>query len=702
MAGTRRKGTSKRAPILSGAVGGPSTGAGLRYQIHYALLRLLQLFPEVLSFSARNPGIHLEPREVDGVTVTRWDIGFENPREVAEVKLNPTKEDLDQWVERSRAHGGQDGVKFLLVYSKGGARRLVALSHLIRVAHECGSDAAKFDALVDLEEIREAEGFLSNLGPHPQSVLTRMKLLHLPDQALDAQIDFYCAVLAGEEHGRRLREMLFTRIAEALTGRASLQVRDLIQAATDAGIHLHSTPEVDVPGLPKEIRDALLLLNKCPVPVPVEILAIAVGSTPEALTGLLEHARGTVLVLEATWKLAPLPVALPHAPGDLCASGLRAILSFIDRNKYHHAGRNQVHNAIALARICASERPEVVARLFITIDKPLKVWGDKHLVLDAAELAIGCARKVPARGRAEAEGEAQAMICGKSWALQRTGRLEEARIAAEKSLQLGEDIGWDRNTAYCEKCIGRLYRIMAEGAPDSGKKREYLDLSRTRLETAIARFSLSSEFGPSHPEIGDCYSLLGRTYLIAQDIPAARECVDKAGRLLSINDGKDYLDLKILEGELMERRDREVAETYYTDVLKLKREFIGDAERSEIAARAYLSRAKNRAAMGKSESAVYDFAKAEELWTRLGEPANAAAATWDRLKMQKLVPPSALNVLLKESSLPVRVEVIREHQQRLEAFSGKRTARRSEPGIEYWQQLIKLAREKVALQDTQW
>jgi tetratricopeptide (TPR) repeat protein len=494
--------------------------------------------------------------------------------------------------------------------------------------------------------------------------------------------------------------MLFTRIAEAIPLRASLPVRDLIKTAIDADIHLNSTPEVDVPGLPNEIRDAILLLNKCAVPVPVEILANAVGSTPEALGGLLEHARGVVLITEEKWRIAPLPVPLPRASGDLCARGLKAILSFIDNNRYHDVGRDQVHNAIALAQICANEHPDAVARMFIALDKPLKAWGDKHLVLDVSELVIGCARRVPSRGRGEVEGEAQAMICGKSWALQRIGRLDEARIAAEKSLKLGEDIGWDRNTAYCEKCVGRLYRIMAEEVSDAEKKREFLDSSRTRLETAIARFSLSPEFEPNHPEIGDCYSLLGRTYLVAQNIKSAWECVAKAGRLLSQNDGKDYLDLRILEGELLERRDREAADGCYFEVLK--QDFVGDAERSEIAARAYLKRAKNRAAMGRDELAARDFSKAEELWTRLGEPANAAVAAWDRLKMQKAVPPSALNLLQKEQSLPVRVEVIREHQRRLEPFAGKRIARRSEPAIEYWQQLIKLAREKVAVQDTQW
>src|SRR5262249_30035188 len=157
--------------------------------------------------------------------------------------------------------------------------------------------------------------------------------------------------------------------------------------------------------------------------------------------GLLEHARGAVLVEQGKWKLAPLPVSLPHASGDVCARGLKAILSFIENNRYQDEARRQVHNAIALARVCASEHPEAAARMFIAIDKPLKSWGDKHLVLDAAELVIGCARRVPSRGRAEVEGEAQAMICGESWALQRIGRLDEARVAAERSQKLGEDIG---------------------------------------------------------------------------------------------------------------------------------------------------------------------------------------------------------------------------------------------------------------------
>jgi tetratricopeptide (TPR) repeat protein len=337
--------------------------------------------------------------------------------------------------------------------------------------------------------------------------------------------------------------------------------------------------------------------------------------------------------------------------------------------------------------------------MFITLDKPLKYWGDKHVVLETAELTIESARHVSCRTRAEAEGEAQAMICGASWALQRIGRLDEARISAEKSLQLGEDIGWDRNTAYCEKCIGRLYRIMAEEEPDATRRTEYLRHSRGRLESAIARFSGSSEFGPEHPEVGDCHSLLGRTYLVDSKSEDAWSCVRRAARLLSPSDGKDYMDVKILEGELLESQDRDAAEGCYSEVLSY--DFVGDSEKSEIAARAYLRRAINRAAMRKQQMAVCDFDKAEALWTSLGEPRNAARAAWERLRLEKAIPESGFRLLSKEP-LPIGVEVIREHQRRLAEFAGRRTAKRVEPGQEYWIQLIKDARQRFAIENVEW
>lgn len=692
----------QKTRAISGATGGPSTGAGLNYQIKYGVLRALRLFPEVLSFPLRNPFIRIEPRVIQNEEVTRWDLSFEDPWEVAEAKLSPSKEDLSEWLGRAAKLGPSTAAKFVLVFSKTATRRLVALKKLMRVALEAGNEREKFRKLVDLEAAPDCADMLAELGENPSELLQRMKLLDFPEHNLDDQILFYSTMLAGEAGGPLLRDLLFTQISQAVPDRGTLHIADLLGLASGRGIKLNAPPSVNVPGLPDEVRDTLLVLRDCPQPVPGEILAKIFGTTAEKLRHRLEDAKvaSAVVVADTGWKLAPLPLPLPHATEALCATALRATLAFIDAHKYEPTASQQARNAIALARSCVVTHPEAVARMFISLDKPLKSLGDKHLVFEAAELTIASARKCATRGRQEVEGEAQALICGTSWALQRIGRLEDARIAADDSLRLGEAIGWERNTAFCEKCVGRLHRIMAEDTKYANSKSELLRESAKYLERAIVRFSQSLEFGPDHPEVGDCYSLLGRTHLVAGKSSEARKAVTKASKLMPPSGGKDYLDLRILDGELLEASDPDAAEMCYSEVVNSKgRSF--DSERSEIVARAYFRRGLNRAAMRNVPGAIFDLQKAQDLWDQLGEHENAARASWKRFKLQGAIPHSALKLLTAEPVL-VRVAVVKGHQNRLAAFKGRKVARRSEPGSEYWLQLIRDARARVAVESVIW
>jgi len=168
-----------------------------------------------------------------------------------------------------------------------------------------------------------------------------------------------------------------------------------------------------------------------------------------------------------------------------------------------------------LAEACAGPRPGVTATVFRALDKFLKDIGDKHLVLKIAELSIRAAREVAPRTREVAEGEAHALICGRSWVYQRINRLADARVAAEESLQCGKDINWERNTAYCMKCLGRLLRLEAEQTPAGPTRKQLLEESARHIRDAIARFSGMPEFGSDHPEVGDCYSLLGVRFSMA-------------------------------------------------------------------------------------------------------------------------------------------------------------------------------------------
>ena len=687
---------------ISGAVGGPSTGAGLNYQINYAVLRALRLFPEVLTFPLRNPYIRVEPRAITDGEVTRWDLGFEDPWELAEAKLNPGGDDTNEWLERATKHGASGVIRFVLVLGKLATRRLISLKKLIRIAEETQHDESQFRALVDFEAVPDSTELLQELGAHPSDLLRRIKLVDLPEHILSDQILFYSKMLAGEEGAPNLRDLLFSKISEAIPARATLYIRDLITVAGERGIALNAHPSVDIPGLPGDVRETILILRECPLPVPCEVLAKILGTTEQELREKLQEARvsSAIAMAGAEWKLVPLPLPLQHASGELCARGLKAILAFVDAHKYEVVASRQSRNAIALARNCVVSHPEAVARMFISLDKPLKSLGDKHLVLEAAELTVSAARKTPTRGRLEAEGEAQALICGTSWALQRIGRLEQARVVAEESLQLGEAIGWERNTSFCEKCIGRLYRIMGEEATDAISKRELLRTSVAHLENAIDRFSRSKEFGPEHSEVGDCYSLLGRTYLVSGARREAQLAVRKASALIPPSAAKDYLDLRILEGELLEVNDPEAADICYVEVIGKKGEAT-DSERSEIIARAHFRRGLNLAAMGKTRLAIQELRKAEELWQSLAEDDNRARAAWKRLKLEGSIPQAALKLLSAEPAA-VRVAAVNSHQGRVAGLSSKRAARRSEPGAEYWVQLIKDARARVAVESIKW
>src|SRR5262249_6360811 len=139
------------------------------------------------------------------------------------------------------------------------------------------------------------------------------------------------------------------------------------------------------------------------------------------------------------------------------------LLAFIEVYQRDKEARDQLTNVVHLAKNCLNFRPRTVANVFRTLDKLLKRRGDKCLVLDVADLSIEAAQRTASlRSEDIIKGEAHALICGRSWVLQRVGRLHEAQAAAERSLTLGQDIGWDRNTAYCKKCMGRLFRIQAE------------------------------------------------------------------------------------------------------------------------------------------------------------------------------------------------------------------------------------------------
>ena len=329
--------------------------------------------------------------------------------------------------------------------------------------------------------------------------------------------------------------------------------------------------------------------------------------------------------------------------------------------------------------------------------KALKRLGDKRLVWRAATLSIAAARR-DHRHKQDAEAEAEALICGQSWVLQRVAKLEEAEALALESLALGEQLKWHRNTAFCLKCLGRLSRMRAEATVDSAARMALLGKSEKYIRDAIDKFTRLDDHD-WNDEVGECQSLLGRTLFVAQRTADARQAAFKAESHLSGSDGKDYHDLQILHGDLAAASDPRLAEEFYTAVIRQCTR--DDAQYSEIRARALSSRARIRRAQGQRPQAKNDFDAAAEIWRNLQDPA-VSDAEWGAVTCIKQL---SIDPALLESKSPVsavRVRVIQNHERRLQSVRGRAARRGAQVNDRYIARLVDEAQTQVAIEKIDW
>lgn len=684
----------------SGAVGGPGTGGGLNFQVDFGVLQALEAVSRALVNPLEQPEIAMEPRIVSGPTdVTCWDVRISHPDRVTEAKLKPKRAEILEWLDRVAVGAQQNANReFELFYGRGAGPVLRAVEDLCRIAKEASGDADRFQRLVSLERSSDIDLVLEHVKTEPQLTLSRLRVTPVELYSLDKDIQCCLRRLVHESDRKRLYDLLFSKFHKSIEHRTTYKVRDLIDEAKQAGIEFFPPPTFEPQNLEPVVSGAIYILQNCESGLPAEVLAAGLGSTVEDVEqSLFKYVDRRVLTKENDlWAIAPIRPSLVHDQGSqLVAQALRQLLEFISANKKNAQGWDQVPNAIALAKSCQSDDPGVVSGLFWKLDKLLKRTGNKRLVLEVANLSVAAARR-PSRTETITKGEAVALICGRSWVYQRVNRLPEARAEGEKSLHLGRDIGWHRNTAFCLKCLGRLFRMEAEQhRNDQAEFQALLSSSISHLEEAIHTFPQVTEMTDADrsSEVGDCQSLLGRTYLVAENLQkadvAAREAIDRLTDVAS----KDYADLQILLGDLAyARHDVEAAGNYYDDAIQAAG--TSDAERSEIAARAFFQK-------GLATRSAHFFDEAAEIWTTLEENELADNSRWHSMVLGERVPKSSRDILSGESP-SVRAETIRLHEARLEALSGSYRGRRSEPDKNYWTELIPEAKKNVAVRHVEW
>ena len=451
-----------------------------------------------------------------------------------------------------------------------------------------------------------------------------------------------------------------------------------------------------LPHLDASESNVSALLSLCPDPLPIEVVARVIGreasQVPTALKRLVQI--GFLKIEETTVSLVDRSADhIPNPSIRLVTLALGAALNFITGHR-NATRRAQMMNVVKLAMTADIQTASVqVSSTFRIIQSYLKSSGNKHLVLNIARRSIE-ASKVEGRGRERVKDEAIAIICGVSWVYQRTGRLSAALTHAEHSLSLGSAIHSDRNTAFCHKCIGRLKRMESEAALDADRKSRLLEESVERLRKAIHGFS-KLEWAD---EVGDCYSLLARTYLEADNIKAANEAIVESEKRLVNPNNKDYLDLQIVKGDLMTHISHKSAESIYTEVLAA-RTSEKDAQNSEIMARAYLQRGRVRSAIGDKKKALVDFTAAAKIWNELEDPA-ADVAHWEIERNADWMDKEATR-LLEGEPIGVRVRAVQIVSDALAARPDGTSYRRKVPRA-YLEGVIGRAKEQYVVDQPEW
>ncbi len=485
------------------------------------------------------------------------------------------------------------------------------------------------------------------------------------------------------------------------SGRRARRMRSMQGGAIQLELLPPSAGEGQGEGEPSpDVSSIFGLLASCDIAgsgLPRPVVAAALGMTDATFAPVLARmvAVGQVAEIDGLITLVASEAPVSAVPPEVCARGLDALLGHIAPRRGDGAASAQIGNAFALAQQCIETDPALVAQVFGRLDKLLKDYGRKRLVLDVANLSIQAARREH-RGEADVAAEARALICGRAWVYQRIGYLDQAVADAHHSLRLGEDIKDGRNTAFCRKCIGRLYRLQAERMEGESRTRK-LEESAESLRGAIDLFC--AVCGPDDREVGDCYSLLARTYLVGHHTERAAEALRAAERLLPPDTDKDYVDMVIVKGDLQSRLDdASGALRLYDEALRLTEH---GGPLSEVRARAFMGRARHYE-RARAKRAAADYAAAADIYDGLGEDDAASEARWCQERVEGAIPPEAL-IYLKPERPTVRMYALLAHRERLGHLKGARTQpRRSDPGEAYWRQLVDKARARAAAQDAAW
>ena len=215
------------------------------------------------------------------------------------------------------------------------------------------------------------------------TTLTRLRVTPTDPTALANEIQLRLRLLLREPHRQLLYDLLTRKFRAGIKGRTGFKLRDLVAEATESGLEFCTPQAFESNQLDPVVADAVYILQHCESGLPGEVLGDSLSVSEAVLNEhLTPYVEKCILTRDdGLWTIVLRKPLLVHSSGPRrTEKTLRHLLEYYRANKKLLQGRRQVLNAIALAKACETDAPELVAELFWRLDKALKQTGNKRLV----------------------------------------------------------------------------------------------------------------------------------------------------------------------------------------------------------------------------------------------------------------------------------------------------------------------------------
>ncbi len=363
MARTSKPNANKR--LGSAGRGGPGTYAGANFQTLIGVLEMVNLLGSLAVHPWQELIVTTEPRSFGVNGQLGYDIGLPSTHRRLEVKRNPTREDVREFVRAvaDDPDALRQTATFEFVHGQG-SKAAGDLTEVGRSAREA-VDHDHFSQLVASlsEEQRE---LISLLGSDAFAKARQVTVRHLTAGEARSRVEWLTDRMYGTREAEAVRDHLAVKFSAAAEDRVAIHVSELRDELASRGGDVRIGPTADISGFSVPVQDALAVLASLDAPVPAQLLALVVNAPKaELITDLGAFVSAFDIGGETAVLLATPLGGFTHAKrSHLLTTTLSRLLELAGDRTRRSLALSQVRNIARLAEELLPIDPALVARVY--------------------------------------------------------------------------------------------------------------------------------------------------------------------------------------------------------------------------------------------------------------------------------------------------------------------------------------------------